>query len=268
MRIVNLHQRLTIVIFFILFISSPANTLFAQQDVNRKLNNAVNGFGFDEAAAKSALANGANINWKNEALGGETLLIVAIKGFKESKVVKFLVDNGADPKMKDNSGKSALDWAEQYHIEKDNNGREILKLLGSKQGTAQQTKQTTAPKTQPVPLSNATTAGGPSIADVQLVVQKQFTTDYEDHFFGVKNHVTFEWSGGIVVGKPERRLRQSVLCYPVKLNVKVSMTDPRDGKTSSVKRGLNAEIGGYHKTEIFCFFKNGFGEWEFGTYEQ
>jgi hypothetical protein len=46
------------------------------------------------------------------------------------------------------------------------------------------------------------------------------------------------------------------------------MTDPRDGKTSSVKRGLNAEIGGYHKTEIFCFFKNGFGEWEFGTYEQ
>jgi hypothetical protein len=216
MRIAQLHHRFTIVFFFILFISSPANTLFAQQDVNRKLNNAVNGFGFDEAAAKSALANGANINWKNEALGGETLLIVAIKGFKESKVVKFLVDNGADPHMKDNSGKSALDWAEQYHIEKDNNGREILKLLGSKQGypaktgTVQQTKQTTVPKTSPVTSSNATPPGGPAISDVQLVVQKKFTTDYEDHFFGVKNHVTFEWSGGIVVGKPERRLRQSV----------------------------------------------------------
>src|SRR4051812_18116524 len=74
------------------------------------------GFDLDEAAAKVALEAGADINWKNDAMGGETMLITAIKGFKEPKVIKFLLAHGADAKLKDDSGKTALVWAIQYGI--------------------------------------------------------------------------------------------------------------------------------------------------------
>lgn len=268
-----------VMLLLIILLFVPHAKVWAQEDLNRRLNVAVNGFELDEAAAKKALANGADINQKNEAMGDETLLITAIKGFKEAKVIKFLLDNGANPNIRDHSGKTALDWAEQYRIGKDNNGREILKLLGSrsdKTATAQNgstkplPKQTGTPANRPttVAVQNKTVTGGPSINQIRQTLEKNLTTAYENHFYGVKNRVTFEWIGGIMVGQPERRLRLAQLCYPVKLNVKVTATDPRDGNTSTVFRGTEAEIAGYRKTEIFCFFKNGFGEWEYGTYEQ
>jgi hypothetical protein len=258
-----------IAILLTIFLIVPQQRSFAQANVNKQLDLAVNGFDFNEAAAKKAIANGADINQKNEAMGGETLLITAIKGFKESKVIKFLVENGADRSIKDNSGKTALDWAEQYKIGKNNNGREILKLLGAT--TTQNNAGDPAPKqnkTATTTTQNKTTTGGPSVNEIKQVVEKNFTKAHEDHFYGIKNKVTFEWTGGIIVGQPENRLRPVRRCYPVKLNVKVTITDPRDGNTSTLTRGIEASIGGYHKTEIFCFFKDGFGEWDFGTYEQ
>jgi hypothetical protein len=106
--------------------------------------------------------------------------------------------------------------------------------------------------------------GPPTEAEVKATIEKTFTTDYESHFFGVKNKVTFEWVGGVVVGQPQGRQRfPAISCYPVKLNVKVTATDPRDGKSLTVPRGTEAKIGGYSKKEIFCFYRNGFGEWEF-----
>jgi hypothetical protein len=249
----------------------PYERLTAQEDVNRKLNVAVNGFDFNEAAAKKAIANGADINQKNDAMGGETLLITAIKGFKESKVIKFLLDNGADKTIKDNSSKNALDWAAQYKIGKNDNGREILKLLGNLQGTPATSQNKPSPKqkeTPPGTTQNKPTTGGPGVNEIRQALEKSLTKAYEDHFYGIKNKVTFEWTGEITVGQPENRLRLAQRCYPVKLNVKVTITDPRDGNTSKLARGTEAVIGGYHKTEIFCFFKNGFGEWEYGTYDQ
>ncbi len=253
-----------------IFLIVPHTKLFAQTDVNRRLDVAVNGFDFNEAGAKKAIAEGADINRQNDALGGETMLITAIKGFKESKVIKFLLDNGADKNIKDYSGKTALDWAEQYRIGKNNNGREILKLLGS-ETKPQNNAGNPAPKQNKDVITttpNKTTAGGPAVNEIKQNVEKNLSKAYEDHFYGAKNKITFEWTGGITVGQPETRLRSAQRCYPVKLNVKVTITDPRDGNTSIITRGTEASIGGYHKTEIFCFYKNGFGDWEFGTYEQ
>jgi hypothetical protein len=254
------------------FLIVPHGKIMAQEAINRRLNVAVNGFDFNETAAKKAIADGADINQKNDAMGGETLLIAAIKGFKESKVIKFLIDNGADKTIKDNSGKTALDWATQYKIGKNNNGREILQLLNNAPGTAATNQDNPFPKQKVTPVNpvtqNKTTPGGPSVNEIRQSIEKSLTKAYEDHFYGIKNKVSFEWIGGINVGQPENRLRPVRRCYSVKLNVKVTITDPRDGNTSALARGIEAVIGGYHKTEIFCFFKDGFGEWDYGTYEQ
>jgi hypothetical protein len=216
-------------------------------------------------------------------MGGETMLITAIKGFKDAKVIKFLLDNGADPSIKDESGKTALEWARQYNIGRDRNGREILKLL---EGTAAQSAQKPAAKTdKPVaapkqgtttkpitPDSNVTIAnkprrsvGPPSAEEVKETMEKSFTGIYESHFYGVKNKVTFEWVGPITVGAIQTVRAAPKPCYPVKLKVNVTAEDPRDGNTSVVTRGLDSTAGNY-KEEIFCFYRDGFGEWAYGTY--
>ena len=75
---------------------------------DRRVHFTVLGFEFDEAAAKDALSDGADVNAVNGAMGGETMLISAIKSFKEPKVIKFLLASGADPNVKDEEGRTAL----------------------------------------------------------------------------------------------------------------------------------------------------------------
>jgi hypothetical protein len=41
----------------------------------------------------------------------------------------------------------------------------------------------------------------------------------------------------------------------------------RDGNSSSVARGTEANIGGHSEIEISCFYRNNFGEWNDVTYE-
>jgi hypothetical protein len=257
---------------------------------DRRLNVAVLGFDLNEAAAKNALAEGANINAVNGALNGETMLITAIKGFKDPETIKFLLANGADANIQDESGRTALSWATQYNIGKNRNGRDILKMLQDATGqgaantakpadpTPVETTRAATPRTvppragqgnAPAPVATPRRANGPPTADeIKAALEKSFTKVYENHFFGVRNKVTFEWIGGIAVGAPETRGRIPTACYPAKLNVKVTAEDPRDGNQSTVARGTDARIGGYSKTEIFCFSRNGFGEWEYVTYEQ
>jgi hypothetical protein len=261
-----------------------ANDLsFAQMtDVDRRLHVALLGFELNEAAAKDALAAGANVNVKNEAMNGETMLITAIKGFKDVKVVRFLLDNGADPAIKDESGKTALNWAQQYNIGRDRNGREILKLLEG--ATIQPAEQSATKTDKPVvsPKQDATTktapatttattkkprrsVGPPTTEEVKETMEKSFTGIYESHFYGVKNKVTFEWVGAITVGGLQTVRAAPKACYPVKLKIIVTAEDPRDGNTSTVTRGLGSTAGNY-KEEIFCFYRDGFGEWAYGTY--
>ncbi len=245
---------------------------------DRRLTVAVLGFEFNEAAAKDALADGANINAKNGALGGETVLITAIKGFKDPQVVRFLLDNGADANLKDDSGQTALSLARKYNIGRKQNGRDILKMLEDATGQAatntdKPAENTTSLKTTTVKTTTTDSkparrvGGAPTAEEIKETLEKSFTKDYQNHFFGVRNKVTFEWIGSITVGAPETRGRIPTRCYPAKLNVKVTAEDPRDGNRSSVTRGTEAMIGGYSKTEIFCFSRNGFGEWGYVTYE-
>ncbi len=93
----------------------------------------------------------------------------------------------------------------------------------------------------------------------------KLTKDYIRHFFGVDNKVAFEWTGGITVGNLQTVRSAPKPCYPAKLQVSVTAEDPRDGNTSTVVRGMNATTDNYRE-EIFCFYRDGFGEWAFGVY--
>lgn len=258
----------------------------AQSAATKRLDVAVNGFELNEAAAKDALEAGADINWQNPAMSGETMLITAIKGFKEPKIIKFLLDNGADASLKDDSGKTALQWARQYNIGRDRNGREIIAMLEAAAagggGQTTETKKADAAETKPANKTAAApgktennsaaakkpqrrTGGAPDDEEIKETIEKKFTNDYIRHFFGVDNKVTFEWTGGITVGAIQTVRSAPEPCYPVKLQVSVTAEDPRDGNRSTVVRGLNATTGNYRE-EIFCFYKDGFGEWAFGVY--
>lgn len=116
------------------------------------------------------------------------------------------------------------------------------------------------------PLSGATaTGGGPTPAEVKKTMEDSFRSTYGNHFVGVQSKVAIEWLAPIQVGSKQERLGQSF--YPVKVQVRVTAEDPRDGNRSTVTRGINADYGYMKKREMFRFFKNGFGEWEFAMYE-
>jgi|GEM_PF-2584640 len=274
-------KRTLLLLAFVLFYSQS----FCQElsSLDRRLFVAVSGYELNEAEAKNLLAKGANINAVNGAMGGETFLINDIKSFKEPKFIKFLLDNGADPNIKDESGKTALDWALQYNMGRNRDGKEIIKLLQTAMKmapTANETNnnnQVAVTKTTPANNQRQTTTkikvptsktGPPSAAEVKQTIEKSFTGIYQSHFFGIKNIVTFQWSGGITVGKIQTVNSAPEACYPVKLKVRVTAQDPRDGNTSVSDRGQDAKIGGFLKNEIFCFYRDGFGEWTYGIYEQ
>lgn len=278
----QMNTRWFLTVLVAVFLTPLLNTTtFAQSDATRRLSVAVNGFELNETAAKDALAAGADINWQNDAMDSETMLITAIKGYKEAKVIKFLLDNGADASIKDETGKTALEWARQRNIGRDRNGREIIAMLEAATGQKSEAKasggpstakpnapgQTTASKASPVATSKKPrrTSGPPSSEEVKAAIEKKFTNDYIRHFYGVDNKVTFAWTGGITVGAVQTVRAAPKPCYPVKLQVSVTAEDPRDGNRSTVVRGLNATTGNYRE-EIFCFYRDGFGEWDFGVY--
>lgn len=279
-------RKQTIFLLAILLLGGTAVTAFAQKDATRRLYVAVNGYELNEAAAKDALGAGADINWKNDAMGGETMLIMAIKGFQEAKVIKFLLDNGADPNVKDDSGKTALDWAHQYNIGKNQTGRDILKMLEAAAGQTKTTNKdqtttgtNTAETNNPAPQKNTLAAkptapktltqrraggGAPTEDEVKEMIEKKMTSIYEDHFCcKEKNVVEFEWLAPIkVAGSQETRGRIPTPCWAVKLDVKITFTKKSSGETSWARRGVE----GNPVKEIFCLFKDGFGDWDYLTY--
>lgn len=282
----NQTSRKQIIFWMTAFIILCATaTVFAQKsDATRRLYVATTGFELNEAAAKDALASGADINWQNDAMSGETMLITAIKGFKEAKVIKFLLDNGADAGLKDDSGKTALNWARQYNIGRDRNGREILAMLeaAARQETTKTDKTNNteeAPEKKPnntdktpikttnktAPTEKQTRRGGAPTADeIKAMIERKMTTNYEDHFCcNEKNKVEFEWFAPVQIGAQETRGRIPTKCWAVKLDVKVKFTKPSSGEQSWAQRGVN----GNPLKEMFCVFKDGFGEWDFLTYQ-
>jgi hypothetical protein len=257
---------------------------FAQSAATRRLYVATSGgFELNEAAAKDALKAGADINWQNDAMGGETMLITALKGQKDAQTIKFLLDNGADANIKDDSGKTVLEWAHQYNIGRNRNGREILAMLEAAAGqskntspektnnpqpetrnsvdddkTASTTKQTAAKTTSPKRRD-----GSPSADEVKTMIEKKMTSIYEDHFCcKEKNKVEFEWLAPIQIGGQETRGRIPVQCWAAKIDLKVTFTKQSSGETGRVRRGINGDP----VKEGFCIFKDAFDEWDYLTY--
>lgn len=64
----------------------------------------------DESAVSRLLAGGADVNETTN--GGQTALILAII-FGHTNLVRILVNAGADPKMRDNLGLDAIEWAQR-----------------------------------------------------------------------------------------------------------------------------------------------------------
>ena len=76
-------QKAVMFCLILLIVFGTTVSTFAQTDATRRLRLATSGgFEFNEAAAKDALAAGADINWQNDAMDGETMLISAIKSYK------------------------------------------------------------------------------------------------------------------------------------------------------------------------------------------
>lgn len=93
-------------------------------------------------------------------------------------------------------------------------------------------------------------------------MEESLTRHYQSTYS--KTQVFFQWLGDIQVGGIENRLQPPRPCYPVKLQVKVTTIDP-DGRTGTVERGINGNLGFTAKKEVFLFFRNGYNEWEWGS---
>jgi hypothetical protein len=64
----------------------------------------------DEQAVSAILANGADVN--ETTGGGQTALILAVI-FGHTNLVKLLMNEGADPQLRDNLGLNAIEWAQR-----------------------------------------------------------------------------------------------------------------------------------------------------------
>lgn len=64
----------------------------------------------DANAVRAAIASGADVNQRNN--GGQTVLILAVI-FSHTEIVRLLVNAGADPRLRDNLGLDAVEWAQR-----------------------------------------------------------------------------------------------------------------------------------------------------------
>lgn len=123
----------SLVVILVLMMAAPAA---AMRDVDRRLFIALTDYFWKPGPSDAALAAGADVNARNEAMNDETLLILAIKGMVAPEVIQWMVEHGANPSLRDRSGKSALDWAHQYHLDRRPDGARILALLGDRPAAA------------------------------------------------------------------------------------------------------------------------------------
>jgi hypothetical protein len=266
------NQPRIICLLTILIIISSSISAYSQTAATRRLYVATaGGFELNEPAANDALKAGADINWQNDAMSGETMLISAIKGFKEAKLIKYLLDHGADASLKDDSGKTALEWAHQYNIGRNRNGKEILSLLeAAGQEEAKPEVETEEPAKRAPADANRTPKTAvqrrrgdkPTEGEIKQMIEQKMTSIYEDHYWGEKNKVEFEWLAPIKIGGQDTKGNIPVSCWVVNIELKVTFTKQSTGETNWVRRGIN----GKPVKEGFCIWINAYDEWDYLTY--
>ena len=107
------------------------------------------GFDFDERAALAALAEGADINHRNPAMDEDTVLIAAIRAFKDPAMIKWLLDHGADPSLTNNQGRNAAYYFTRAHMDRTAEGKAILARLGGGDAAAPAAGAAPAPTRAP-----------------------------------------------------------------------------------------------------------------------
>ncbi len=131
----------------------PAHADF--RPIDRQLFNITSGLDFDADKANYYLSAGADINARNEAMDDQTMLILAIKSFAKPEVVQWLLAHGADASIRDFKGKTALDWATQYGIDRHPEGHRVVAALRGAMGQAAGAAPAAAPPAAPVPARTA-----------------------------------------------------------------------------------------------------------------
>lgn len=79
----------------------------------------------DAKAVSAALANGADVDERNN--GGQTALILAVI-FGHTHLVQLLVNAGANPRLRDNLGLDAIEWAQRRGL------TEAIEIFGGNNG--------------------------------------------------------------------------------------------------------------------------------------
>jgi hypothetical protein len=107
---------------------APARDVFGEAlsytVADKQLRDALAGYYIDEAKARQALAAGANVNHRDSKMNNQTLLIDKVRQGADVSVIRWLLQNGADPSLTDSHGRTASYYASPL------SGPAVAALLG------------------------------------------------------------------------------------------------------------------------------------------
>jgi hypothetical protein len=113
---------------------------------------------------------------------------------------------------------------------------------------------------QDYPTDGETRKRPPTVAEIKATMEEKLTDAHGRDY----DKVEFQWVGDIKIGSLEKRGDPTRFCYPAKLNVDVIRYYKGEIYGKPIRRGTqNKDFN-----EVFCFFKDGFGDWDFVLYFQ
>lgn len=125
----------------------------------------------DANAVSAALANGADVDERNN--GGQTALILAVI-FGHTHLVQLLVNAGANPRLRDNLGLDAVEWAKRRGL------AEAIEIFGT---SSQPTRQIRVEEEPPLPTETRIDTDEKSrkwLAGVKQRIQEQARKEVQE----------------------------------------------------------------------------------------
>ncbi len=115
-------------------------------DADRMLRDAMSGYYINEAQARHALAAGADVNQRVPNADNATLLIDKVRQGADASVIRWLLQNGANPSLRDARGRTAASYASAL------SGPDVAALLGV--GRPQPAHKAAPPRSTRTPAVN------------------------------------------------------------------------------------------------------------------